>query len=60
MKYPTIESFKTQEYRQEVREKLSGVITAEVTKENLYVMGQEIFGEEAKFDVRLKTPNTYM
>ncbi|MEI6118069.1 MAG: hypothetical protein WCP92_02150 [bacterium] len=43
MKYPTIESFKTQQYRQEVREKLSGVITAEVNKEKLYAMGQETF-----------------
>ncbi len=60
MKYPTIESFKTQQYRQEVREKLSGVITAEVNKEKLYAMGQETFWEEAKFDVRLKTPNAYM
>ncbi|MCX6824448.1 MAG: hypothetical protein NT085_04975 [candidate division SR1 bacterium] len=60
MEYPTIESFKTQQYRQEVREKLSGVITAEVTKERLYAIGQETFGEEAKFDTRLKKPNTYM
>jgi len=56
MEYPTIDSLKTQGYRQEVRERLRGNNEA-ITIEKLYDVGEETLGKGEVFETRLKKPN---